>query len=226
MVPRPALRLIDELRRPQAPTWGFVIYRTTYTPQSYRQFPQIIELTNSCIKREIFKEYAAAIEEYPGPAEELKSGYELICSKHRPIIIEDRNRLNGISLHSVRSHFESWMDDRASGRGREDWQWGYPTQRRVCLVVDEEVCQVLEQADARPIRKGSEEDRQSWRYLDKWWVKAVEAWPEIDEWEMEDTGFDGTMKASVLTLWRLWLHMDDPDPMWMLRRDKDGLYTG
>lgn len=166
MVPTTTWRLIHWLQLPLAPTWGFVIYHTTYTPQSYRQFPQIIELTNSCIKREIRAEYAIAKEHYPGPPEELKSGYELICSKHRPIIIEDPNRLNGVSLHSVRSHFESWIDYHTSGRGRENWQWGCPTQRRVCLVVDEEVCQVLEQADARPIRKGSEEDRQSWRYVD------------------------------------------------------------
>jgi hypothetical protein len=57
-------------------------------------------------------------------------------------------------------------------------------------------------------------------------VKAVGSWPEIDEWEREATGFDGTMKASVLVLWRLWGNMADEYPMWMLRRDKNGLYTG
>ncbi|GIC94626.1 uncharacterized protein Aud_001955 [Aspergillus udagawae] len=131
-----------------------------------------------------------------------------------------------IPLHSVRSHFETWIDDRASGRGREKQDWGHPTQRHVCLVVDEEVCQVLAKADAKPFWEGSEEEKNSWQYLDEWWLKAVEPWPEIDELEREHTGFDGTMKASVLALWRLWGHMDNPYPMWMLRRDKDGLYTG
>ncbi|KAF7115479.1 hypothetical protein CNMCM5793_002437 [Aspergillus hiratsukae] len=215
-----------ELRLPQSPTWGFVIYRTTYTPQSYRQFPRIIELTNSCIRRDVLEEYASVKEYYLGPPEELKSGYQLICAKHRPIIIEDRNRLDGISLHSVRSHFESWIDDRASGRGREKPDWGLPTQRHVCLVVDEEVGRVLERANAKPFKEGTEEEKNAWRYLNEWWVKAVEPWPEIDELEREHTGFDGTMKVSVLALWDLWSMMDDPYPMWMLRRDKNGLYTG
>ncbi|PKX96923.1 uncharacterized protein P174DRAFT_438728 [Aspergillus novofumigatus IBT 16806] len=181
MVPTPSKRLINRLRLPKAPSWGFVIYRTTYSPQSYRQFPRIIELTNSCIKREILEEYA--------------------CAKHHPIIIEDRTRLNGISLHGVRSHYESWIDDYAGGRGRENYNWGYSTQRHVCLVVDEE-------------------------YYKKWWVKAVEPWPEIDEVEREATGFDGTMKVSVFSLFCLWTAMYDPYPMWMLRRDANGLYTG
>ncbi|GFF59710.1 hypothetical protein IFM46972_11455 [Aspergillus udagawae] len=220
MIPTPTQHLIDWLRLPKAPSWGFVIYRTTYSPQSYRQFPQIIELTNSLIKREILHEYATSKDSYAGPPEELKNGYQLICAKHRPIIIEDRTQLNGISLHGVRSHFESWIDDYASGRGRENYNWGYSTQRHVCLVVDEEVCQALENADTKLIREGAGE------YLRKWWVKAVEPWPEIDEWEREATGFDGTMKVSVFSLFFLWTDMEDPYPMWMMRRDANGLYTG
>ncbi|GFF82686.1 hypothetical protein IFM61392_07917 [Aspergillus lentulus] len=168
MIPTPTQHLIDRLRLPKAPSWGFVIYRTTYSPQSYHQFPRIIELTNSLIKREILHEYAMSKDSYAGPPEELKNGYQLICAKHRPIIIEDRTQLNGISLHGVRSHFESWIDDYASGRGRENYNWGYSTQRHVCLVVNEEVCQALENADTKLIREGAGE------YLRKWWVKAVE----------------------------------------------------
>ncbi|RHZ48192.1 uncharacterized protein CDV56_101957 [Aspergillus thermomutatus] len=222
VVPSPTWRLIHRLQLPQAPPWGFIIYRTTYTPESYRQFPQIVELTNLYIKREIRQEYAYFKETFAGPPEELKTGYQLICANHRPTIIEDRTQLDGISLHGVRSHFESWIDDRASGRGRENWNWGHPTQRHVCLVVDEEVCQVLGKAGARAIGEGTH----AGRYLDKWWVKAVEAWPEIDEWEREATGFDGAMKASVFSLWGLCGLMDDPYPMWMMRRDGNGVYTG
>jgi hypothetical protein len=220
MIPSPTRRLIGRLRLPQAPLWGFIIYRTTYTPQSYHQFPRIIELPSSFIKREILHEYETSKESYAGAPKELKNDYQLICAKHHPIIIEDRTQLNSISLHGVRSHFESWIDDHVDGRGRENHNWGYSTQRHVCLVVDEEVCQTLGDADARLIGGAAGE------YLEKWWVKAVEPWPEIDEWEREATGFDGTMKVSVFDLFRLWTHMDDPYPMWMMRRDANGLYTG
>jgi hypothetical protein len=56
--------------------------------------------------------------------------------------------------------------------------------------------------------------------------KPLSLWPEIDEWEQEATGFDRTMKVSVFDLFRLWTHMDDPYPMWMMRKDANGLYTG
>jgi hypothetical protein len=154
-----------------------MIYRTTYSPQSYRQFPRIIELTNSCIKWEILEEYAWCKDYYARPPEELKNGYQLISAKHRPIIIEDCTWLNGILLHGVRSHYKSWIDDYASSRGRENYNWGYSTQRHVCLVVDKEVCQALGNADKRLIREAAGE------YYKKWWVKAVEPWLEIDEVE-------------------------------------------
>jgi hypothetical protein len=86
----------------------------------------------------------------------------------------------------------------------------------------EEVCQALENADTELLREGVGVGT----YLDKWWVKAVEPWPEIDEWEREATGFDGIMKVSVFSLFELWTLMDDPYPMWMMRRDVNGLYTG
>ncbi|KAJ0417201.1 hypothetical protein BJY00DRAFT_316156 [Aspergillus carlsbadensis] len=139
-------------------TWGFAIYRTAYGPQSHQLFPQVLKLINSSTKRAIFEEKSWS-DAYAEPAT-----YEAIGSRYHPVITND------------------------SARGERDG-----ISRRTCIVIDDEVLQTLADAVAQLPREAEEDvvddhtthllKRKAW-----WWVKTVEAWPDLEELLMTMTG--------------------------------------
>ncbi|OQE44344.1 hypothetical protein PENCOP_c002G07859 [Penicillium coprophilum] len=156
-------------------TWGYVIYRTTYTPQSDTAFSQIIDLLNSYIKDELFSEYASTPKSKLHCAE--PTPYQEIWAQHLPIIMADPAQFDEASIDSIRAHFESWVNSRA--------RRNYTT----CIVIDDESLQAF--LDARHSEK-SKSDRNgihSIRYL-----KVLTASPEIDE-------YDSFMGAEYPGIW-------------------------
>lgn len=79
------------------PTWGFTIYRTTYTPQSEAAFPAIVDLITAYVKDGLYKERKALLE---GPrANEVDIAIvDEIWTKYKPRVIEDAAQFNGASI--------------------------------------------------------------------------------------------------------------------------------
>ncbi|KAL2789363.1 hypothetical protein BJX66DRAFT_307012 [Aspergillus keveii] len=216
MIPTPTWRLYSSLKKRPSATWGFAIYRTACSPHSHLQFPQVMELINSSIKK-------SAVEESLGCESVV---YKTILSRYRPVIMDDPSEFAGLSLADVRSHFETYTEDR---KARGEWDG---ISRCACVVVDDEVLRVVTDAvaKARTTRVKAEEagevvDEPRTRYLNgkAWWVKTVEAWPDLDETHDD---YDGSMNCSVFALWRLWQWASDPHPLASLMRDENGAYIG
>ncbi|KAK4867252.1 hypothetical protein LT330_000762 [Penicillium expansum] len=121
-------------------TWGYVIYRTTYTPQSNVAFLRIIDLLNSYMKHGLYSECVSSGSN-PQTNTELASYHE-IWAQHRPIIM-NHPKFDGASIDSIRAHFRRWADL------QEDQ--GISTQYRMCMVIDEESLQTL--LDAPPLQE-------------------------------------------------------------------------
>ncbi|KAL3476571.1 hypothetical protein BJX99DRAFT_139189 [Aspergillus californicus] len=188
--------LLSHVKHPLGGPWGFVIYRTTYTSYSNRRFPELINIFNSYLKRDILKEDSLeplnlTTRKASGPRGDFCADYDLIWAHHRPIIMDDPAKFNGLSLPAVRSHFESWVgpedSDKVSHRPG--------AQEIACLVVDEEVMDVL--AAAAPYRKN---EMFSMELYNGEWVKAVEAYADTSDPEW----WNGTLKVPIRALWRFW----------------------
>ncbi|CBF89258.1 predicted protein [Aspergillus nidulans FGSC A4] len=127
--------------------------------------------------------------------------YEMLWNRYQPTIMDNQQKFNSLPLSSVRSHFEEWAE-------QQDINRVLSSQRRACLVIDDEVIDAL--ADARPWIAGGMDDVLDFHQNSlRWWVKVVEAWPDLEE-TYDD--YDGSMKASIFALWRLWKDIKDPEP--------------
>jgi hypothetical protein len=141
--------------------------------------------------------------------------YDLIWARHRPIVMDDPAKFEGMTLQAVRSHLEGWVIPRPpvleeeEGDVRTDVEVDIsrpPAQTHACLVVDEEVLRVL--TKVKPPPNGLHV-----KYLmpTTWWVKAVEAYPDLEDYPPEV--WDGTLRVPIRGLWRFWQHVDYPAPM-------------
>lgn len=185
---RPIRRHIRQLnrRRGEEDTRGYVIYRTTYTPESASAFPRIMEVLESYIKAEIDRELESSRRKIENP--DLTPNNE-VSARYVPVIMDDPC-FDGASIDSVRAHFESWVE----GRNKRD-RWN---MYRMCMVIDDEVFQLLKDM---PYTEESDLDA-----LDKWYVKLVEPWADIPNGPPD---YEGWIKWSIFLLYRFWDLMDD-----------------
>ncbi|KAE8396109.1 hypothetical protein BDV23DRAFT_144346 [Aspergillus alliaceus] len=184
------LRGLYDFLRFQESTWGFTIYRTTYTQQSDAAFPQIIDLITSYIKYKFYREFSDLQERNPDKVD--KTVFDELWACYRPRIIDD-TQFNDASIDFLRSHFESWVEKR-NMRDR------FPSYR-MFIVIDEESFQTLLDAP-------NAEESVAWQRTNHF-VKVIEAWPD------NDPPFEGWMKCSLSGLWDLWPVMQDGDYMRM-----------
>lgn len=202
---RPANKLLALTNRGQC--WGYVIYRTTYTPLSDARFPGIVELLNAGMKHTLFLEY-----EYStvGHEDRPRAPFDSIWAHHRQVIMDDRALFEGKSFDSLRLHFNGWVREQGKSPGALP---GYA----LFLVVDEESLQSLSTA---PSVHQVGQNAFDFLRRHKWWVKAVEACPDEEELDQD---FHGWMKCSIFDQWTLWGDMDDNSPMSEVSgmRDKD-----
>jgi hypothetical protein len=119
-------------------TWGFTIYRTTYTPQSEATFPAIVDLITAYVKNEFYKEHQDLLEKGRGGqgrtvTEDNIAVFDEIWAKYEPRDIQDTAQFDGASIDQVRSHFEGWVNERDMADRFPDY--------RMFIVIDEESCQ-------------------------------------------------------------------------------------
>ncbi|KAF3391708.1 hypothetical protein F1880_007964 [Penicillium rolfsii] len=112
------------------PSWGYVIYRTTYSPESTAHFSTVIQYLEACIRKSFFAEAAEFASTGGDPAI-----YVGIWAQYSLTVIEDATQLDGVSIDSIRARFEEWVD----AQGQRDKFNKY----RMCIVIDEECLQTL-----------------------------------------------------------------------------------
>ncbi|RMJ21381.1 hypothetical protein PHISP_07745 [Aspergillus sp. HF37] len=185
--------------------WGFVVYRTTYSPESASVFPRIMDVLGSFIKKDIYSELVPEGRignPQPNPENLDPTPNDEVCARYAPIVMDDP-RLDGASLDTVRAHFESWVD----GKGKRD-RWN---MYRLCMVIDNEVLQVLKDV---PLAEEYERAPDS----PDPYVKFVEAWPDTD---VGPPDYEGWITCPIDCLYNLWDMMDDGSNMGIWACDDD-----
>ncbi|KAL4929881.1 uncharacterized protein BDV17DRAFT_290237 [Aspergillus undulatus] len=201
MVPQPIRLIIDNLQAFPKKTWGFTIYRTTYTTVSQQRFPRIIDTINTYIRRGISKEHLDWLTRAPH-----RAPYDMIYSATA--------RSSGITaIYTTTSHCQPSAHTLEAWAEKQDLQSGLPSDKRVYLVRKKRL---------KIVAIGLLETRNR-RYMDlkneeKWWIKAPELEETIDD-------YDGTMRALVLASWTLAQDTYDPEPL-AFQWGEDGLYMG
>jgi hypothetical protein len=172
------------------PTWGYTIYRTTYTPQSHTAFPRIVDLTTAYIKDGFYKDYKSCLRYNPRADEFNRTPFDEIWAKYKPRVAEDASQFDGVSLEQVRAHFKAWVTKR-------DMLDRFPSYR-MFIVIDEESFQTLQNAPLPEDLPRRLEDMQ--RHYVKF-VEALEEDPELP--------FPGWMKCSLSGIFDTWLDMQE-----------------
>ncbi|CEJ62485.1 hypothetical protein PMG11_10982 [Penicillium brasilianum] len=175
------------------PTWGFTIYRTTYTPRSEAAFPAIVDLITAYVKEDFYKDHKTLLEDSPSANKVDITIFDEMWAKYQPRVIEDAAQFDGASIEQVRSHFEAWANERHMADR-------FPSYR-MFIVIDEESLQSLQDT---PIPEECFPGSKHWLGH---YVKLVEAWQEPEH------PFMGWMKCSLRGLWDVWRNMQDGDYM-------------
>lgn len=115
--------------------WGFVIYRTVYTPESDAQWSAALDKFD----RYIYDEVSAEVEKTrqprdPYPAKLVREGY-------RNVIFSDKDRFNGASIQQIREHFNQWKE--SHGYERDVTNPSELSRFNMCLMVDEKALSSL-----------------------------------------------------------------------------------
>jgi hypothetical protein len=173
-------------------TWGWVVYRTTY--KSDAKFQRAIDIISSWIKWTVYRDL---YDTFGVPTADPTPNNQL-WARHYLTIVEDLTVLDGASVDAVRSHFESWVEQRNM---RDRWN-----KYRVCMVIDDEILELLLNnvplADAHADMHGEDCTEE----MTEWYVKVVEAFPDLDQGEPD---YKGWMNCSVYAMVDLWDSMDD-----------------
>lgn len=222
-------------------TWGRVVYRTTYSARSDTVFPQILERIQDYIHAQVLSQLKEleSIDEWKVLEDERGMRLDLAACEemmkyYKMIVMDDKEKLDGLSIDGVRAHFEEWVKglpdpteywqkvrERSIRNGGndevEDWdeyrgirdKW---PRYRACILVDDEVLNALalvppEAEYAKTCCEGSSSEWRSdyWRMRDKWYVKA-EPWWDVDSGPEQ---YEGWMKVSLFCLSDFWHSMED-----------------
>ncbi|CAG7984117.1 unnamed protein product [Penicillium salamii] len=160
--------------------WGYVIYRTTYTPKSDIFFPKIIKLLNDNIKHELFAECGLTKKHRAQNAKHTACNE--IWTHHLPILMENQTQFDNASIDSVQTHFHSWVHDMQ----QKDQNILYP----MCIVIDEESLQEFMGASSADEHLEDGRLNQPLRY-----VKVLKAFPTAGSDDIYDAFMGGEFPA-------------------------------
>lgn len=178
--------------------WGFVIYRTIYTPESDTLWPLIISKLNAYIFKSLWADFDndnpdMSIGEVPLDSEPCRQA----CATMKNLVLSNKNEFDNADVGAIGHHFVDFFDkhaDLVSDISR--------IQRSVCLVIDQEVYEAIRDA---PLPDPKVEEP----YL---WIKVVDG--EFDPGDLSESpaGYNGWgyCPVSLLAL-RLYLIVDGND---------------
>ncbi|KAL4875749.1 hypothetical protein BJY04DRAFT_201276 [Aspergillus karnatakaensis] len=184
----PLTYLAGKVQQANVP-WGLTIYRTTYTPFSDTHFAEVVDLITALAKYSVRKWKTG----HPDDAAKL-AAKSVLQETFEPIIMNDKSEFDGMTLEAIRERHQALIE-RPVGKRSITHPW-------LCLLVDEEVVQVLAGADPEALIATQDVVRD----YSKYWVKAVET-------DTDDEDDKGWMKCSVYALWNLWDDMEGQVPM-------------
>ncbi|KAJ5415787.1 hypothetical protein N7465_004482 [Penicillium sp. CMV-2018d] len=159
--------------------WGYIIYRTVYTPESNELWPIVMERIAHQLNRGIECEL-----DYPRERHGDESRPEqLIEESHKDVVISDPSRWDGASLEQVRDHFAVYL--------RKIKQEDYSEESRFasCLVVDE-----------RSLKSIAKDDRNGF-------VGVVDGRYNPEE-RYDNPSYRGFMRVQIKALWDLYVNYD------------------
>ena len=159
--------------------WGFIIYRTVYTPESEELWPIVMERMAHQLHRGIECELDHPMELH---GDESRPE-QLIEESHKDVIISDPSRWDGASIEQVRGHFAVYL--------RKIKQEDYSEESRFasCLVVDE-----------RSLKSIAKEDRNGF-------VGVVDGRYNPEE-RYDNPSYRGFMRVQIKALWDLYVNYD------------------
>lgn len=133
------------------PGWGYIIYRTTYTPESTTLFPRVLTLLNNYIRAGIDRELHECKRNNMDNPDPLPN--DEVWRLHRPTVLDDKAEFDGLSPDGVRAHFESWVDRLGFNAYPEPYHEPWMDEEgplrpswprcRAFIVIDDEVLQLL-----------------------------------------------------------------------------------
>jgi hypothetical protein len=178
--------------------WGFVLYRTVYTPESDILWPDITKKLDAYIHKSIWESNPKfdAYELDPEPNRQA-------CALLKNEIMDDKAKFDGATIEEIMNHYVDLM-------GYRDWNElpdfvapkispfckAHPhINRHMCLLIDQEVLEAVRDAPT-PLPKTDE------LVL---YIKAVDSHfgPQWDEYPTEYTGW---AFVNARSLW--YLHQD------------------
>jgi hypothetical protein len=174
--------------------WGFVIYRTIYTPESDTMWATVLERLHVFIKFSL---------DFRRLMQEQESGFQidsipddLVYQLFQNDVVEDRESLDGASIKVVRKHFRTWREQQDS----KILSW--TMRRKFCLMIDEDALKSLFEAQA-PTIENYNQPRQ------RVWVTAID--PFFDRQTYYEFPYAGWMRVPVDSLWYLCLVLEGRD---------------
>ncbi|CDM37042.1 unnamed protein product [Penicillium roqueforti FM164] len=116
--------------------WGYIIYRTVYTPESEELWPiakeKLIRVMHEWMKGELHHETRYGNDPRPE---------QLIEESHKDVIISDPGRWDGASIEQVRAHFAQYLRKIKQEEHCDDSRFA------VCLMIDERSLNSLVKTD-------------------------------------------------------------------------------
>lgn len=187
-------RLTCQFLRSSSPSqfpWGYIIYRTVYTPESDELWPIAMERLTRFMNDEIdyqMKSRRRKLEEDSRPE-------QLVKESHKDVIISDKKRWDGASIEQIREHFAAYL--RATGIGMSVGMGRFGG----CLVIDERSLKsIVATLDPDSRRESGDSGPLGFVGLVDGRYK-----PEI---KYDKPSYKGFMRVEIDTLWYLYVNLD------------------
>ncbi|KAJ5522028.1 hypothetical protein N7527_006143 [Penicillium freii] len=159
--------------------WGYIIYRTVYTPESEELWPIVMKRMAHQLNRGIECEL-----DHPRELHGDESRPEqLIEESHKDVVISDPSRWDGASIEQVRGHFAVYL------RKIKQEDYSEESHFASCLVVDE-----------RSLKSIAKDDRNGF-------VGVVDGRYNPEE-RYDNPSYRGFMRVQIKALWDLYVNYD------------------
>ncbi|OQE23561.1 hypothetical protein PENSTE_c008G08149 [Penicillium steckii] len=132
-------------------TWGPIIYRTCYVPESKRHLPVFLRCLNDAISRSLYRTLTGSEKEI-----------ELLMKAYASKVFSSQNTYNNLDEDGVREAFHDYKVSWAIPSTE------LPARLRACLMVDDGVLSHMRAILDISTMAGQDAD------LDRCWVKVVE----------------------------------------------------
>ncbi|GAD98131.1 hypothetical protein NECHADRAFT_77368 [Paecilomyces variotii No. 5] len=184
--------------------WGFVVYRTVYTPESYTIWPTAIAKLEAYLFREIdcdllWQPPSSWI--WRGP---INSAANAAVKSHmQNLHLNDQKQCNGLDINAVRERFIELTQSRARKNGSDvnnGLKWEF------CLIIDKDVLQSLVDAPEPVAQSCMNNKIAGHRIRNPGYIKVIDRSFNTGENPTcrDRNDYTGWMKASLNCLWILY----------------------